>query len=90
MDEAEWDMLIDINLSSTERIDQVLLDEDVLRPDGRIVGVSSISGIAGNRGQVNYATCKAGVIGRVEALSRELRGAAGRSTRSRPASSRRR
>ena len=76
MDEAEWDVLLDINLSSTERIDQVLLDEDVLSPDGRIVGVSSISGIAGNRGQVNYATSKAGVIGRVEALSRQLRGAA--------------
>ena len=74
MDEAEWDVLLDINLSSTERIDQVLLDEDVLSPDGRIVGVSSISGIAGNRGQVNYATSKAGVIGRVEALSRQLRG----------------
>lgn len=74
MEEAEWDVLMNINLSSTERIDQVLLDEDVLSPDGRIVGVSSISGIAGNRGQVNYATSKAGVIGRVEALSRQLRG----------------
>ena len=76
MEESEWDVLLDINLSSTERIDQVLLDEDVLSPDGRIVGVSSISGIAGNRGQVNYATSKAGVIGRVEALSRQLRGSA--------------
>ena len=74
MDEAEWDVLMNINLSATERIDEVLLGEDVLAPDGRIVGVSSISGIAGNRGQVNYATSKAGVIGRVEALSRRLRG----------------
>jgi 3-oxoacyl-[acyl-carrier protein] reductase len=74
MDDAEWDVLLDINLSSTERIDAVLLGEDVLSADGRIVGVSSISGIAGNRGQVNYATSKAGVIGRVEALSKALRG----------------
>ena len=74
MDDGEWDVLMNINLSSTERIDAVLLGEDVLSPDGRIVGVSSISGIAGNRGQVNYATSKAGVIGRVEALSRQLRG----------------
>jgi 3-oxoacyl-[acyl-carrier protein] reductase len=74
MSEAEWDVLMDINLGATERIDAVLLDEDVLAADGRIVGVSSISGIAGNRGQVNYATSKAGVIGRVEALSRVLRG----------------
>ena len=74
MSEDEWDILLDINLSSSERIDAVLLDQDVLNADGRIVGVSSISGIAGNRGQVNYATSKAGVIGRVLALSRQLRG----------------
>jgi 3-oxoacyl-[acyl-carrier protein] reductase len=74
MSESEWDLLMNINLSSTERIDEVLLGEDVLAPEGRIVGVSSISGIAGNRGQVNYATSKAGVIGRVEALSKVLRG----------------
>jgi 3-oxoacyl-[acyl-carrier protein] reductase len=74
MSEDEWDVLLDINLTSTERIDAVLLGEEILNPDGRIVGVSSISGIAGNRGQVNYATSKAGVIGRVEALSRALRG----------------
>jgi 3-oxoacyl-[acyl-carrier protein] reductase len=41
----------------------------VLRPRGRIVTVSSVSGIAGNRGQANYATSKAGVIGIVEALA---------------------
>ena len=57
----------------------------MLRPGGRIVGVSSISGIAGNRGQANYATTKAGVIGLVEALAPRAGRAAGRrSTRSRP------
>jgi 3-oxoacyl-[acyl-carrier protein] reductase len=74
MSEAEWDVLMDINLSATERLDEALLSGDVLAADGRIIGVSSISGIAGNRGQVNYATSKAGVIGRVEALSREFAG----------------
>lgn len=74
MSEKEWDLLMDINLSSTERIDEALLGGDVLAADGRIVGVSSISGIAGNRGQVNYATSKAGVIGRVEAMAKELAG----------------
>ena len=44
----------------------------MLRRGGRIVCVSSISGIAGNRGQTNYATSKAGVIGLVEALAPEL------------------
>jgi 3-oxoacyl-[acyl-carrier protein] reductase len=74
MSEDEWDMLMDINLSAPERLDEVLLGQNVLRPDGRIVGVSSISGIAGNRGQVNYASSKAGVIGRVESLSKEFAG----------------
>jgi 3-oxoacyl-[acyl-carrier protein] reductase len=68
MDEEMWTKLIDINLSSAERIDDRLLD-GVLRDNGRIVGVSSISGIAGNAGQTNYATSKAGVIGRTQALA---------------------
>jgi 3-oxoacyl-[acyl-carrier protein] reductase len=68
MDVDLWTTLMEINLSSTERIDERLLD-GVLRENGRIVGVSSISGIAGNAGQTNYATSKAGVIGRVQALA---------------------
>ena len=69
MGEDQWDMVLDINLSSQARINDVLLKEDVLKPAGRIVTVSSVSGIAGNRGQTNYATSKAGVIGLVDALA---------------------
>lgn len=68
-----WDAVLDVNLSSQERVDQALLDADLLRPGGRIVAVSSLSGIAGNRGQTNYAASKAGVIGRVRALAPALR-----------------
>ncbi|SAK95712.1 3-ketoacyl-ACP reductase [Caballeronia pedi] len=68
-----WDSVIDINLLAQARIDDVLLAQNVLREQGRIVAVSSISGIAGNRGQTNYATSKAGVIGRVHALAPLLR-----------------
>jgi 3-oxoacyl-[acyl-carrier protein] reductase len=68
-----WDSVIDVNLLAQERIDEVLLAQNVLRADGRIVAISSISGIAGNRGQTNYATSKAGVIGRVRALAPVLR-----------------
>jgi len=72
MPEERWSELMDINLSSEERIDDALLDGGLLRPNGRIVCVSSMSGIAGNSGQTNYATSKAGVIGMVEALAPEL------------------
>jgi 3-oxoacyl-[acyl-carrier protein] reductase len=73
MTEAAWDSVIDVNLSAQERIDDLLLDQDVLHEGGRIVGVSSISGIAGNLGQTNYATSKAGVIGRVQSMAKPLR-----------------
>ena len=64
-----WSQVLDINLSSEERINDALLEGDLLREHGRIVCVSSISGIAGNAGQTNYATSKAGVIGMVDALA---------------------
>jgi len=67
-----WTELMEINLSSQERIDDALLQADALRQNGRILCVSSMSGIAGNAGQTNYATSKAGVIGRVQALAPEL------------------
>jgi 3-oxoacyl-[acyl-carrier protein] reductase len=72
MPEERWAGLMEINLSSEERINDELLHRDLLRENGRIVCVSSMSGIAGNSGQTNYATSKAGVIGMVEALAPEL------------------
>jgi len=74
-DEDRWGSVIDVNLAAQLRINDVLLDPDLpggLAPDGRIVGVSSTSGIAGNRGQTNYAASKAGVIGMVRALAPRL------------------
>jgi 3-oxoacyl-[acyl-carrier protein] reductase len=73
MSEAAWHGVIDINLSAQERIDDALLEAGTLRDGGRIIGVSSISGIAGNLGQSNYATSKAGVIGRVQSMAPQLR-----------------
>src|ERR1044072_9084112 len=67
MSEDQWDSVLAVNLESIERINEAIRDSV-----SRIVCVSSVSGIAGNRGQVNYATSKAGVIGVVEALAAEL------------------
>ncbi|WP_019673051.1 3-oxoacyl-ACP reductase [Psychrobacter lutiphocae] len=73
MDEKQWDMVIDINLQSIAMINDYLFDNDVLTDNARIVCVSSISGIAGNLGQTNYATSKAGVIGLVKATPKKLK-----------------
>jgi 3-oxoacyl-[acyl-carrier protein] reductase len=69
MSEDQWDSVLAVNLASIERINEALLAAGDVE---RIVCVSSVSGIAGNRGQVNYATSKAGVIGVVEELARGL------------------
>ncbi|HEY2056271.1 MAG TPA: 3-oxoacyl-ACP reductase [Solirubrobacterales bacterium] len=72
MPEDRWAQLMEINLSSEERINDALLDSKRLNPNGRIVCVSSMSGIAGNSGQTNYAASKAGVIGMVESMAPTL------------------
>jgi len=64
-----WSSVVSINLSSQERINDALVSSGGLKNGGRIICVSSISGIAGNRGQTNYAYSKAGVIGMVESLA---------------------
>ncbi len=67
-----WNLVININLSAEERINDHLLAHNVLNDNARIVCVSSISGIAGNMGQTNYATSKAGVIGMVQSTAPAL------------------
>ncbi len=69
MPAQRWSELMEINLSSVERIDDALIEGGVLQSGARIVCVSSMSGIAGNSGQTNYATSKAGVIGMVQAMA---------------------
>jgi 3-oxoacyl-[acyl-carrier protein] reductase len=69
MDADRWRQVLDINLSSEERINDALLEGGLIKAGGRVVCVSSMSGIAGNNGQTNYATSKAGVIGMVQSLA---------------------
>ena len=69
MDDARWGSVLDVNLGSILRMNEVLLGAGGVRDHGHVVLVSSIAGIAGNRGQTNYAASKAGVIGLVDALA---------------------
>jgi 3-oxoacyl-[acyl-carrier protein] reductase len=72
MSDAEWDVLLAVNLTAPQRLTEALLHAGTLNEAGRIVCVSSVSAVAGNRGQVNYATAKAGLIGLVQGLSPQL------------------
>jgi len=67
-----WDMAVDINLGAVIRITDRLLEDETLRPGGRIICLSSVSGIAGNRGQTNYSASKAGVVGFVQSLASKV------------------
>ncbi len=69
MDAAAWDAVLNVNFAAIAAIDDTLLTGRVLRDEGRIVCLSSISGVAGNFGQTNYAASKAALIAYVAALA---------------------
>jgi 3-oxoacyl-[acyl-carrier protein] reductase len=79
MKPEQWDSVIAVNLESQLRINAALLGSDQLRPQSRVVCLSSTTGLSGNRGQTNYGATKAGVIGLVRA-SAEAFAAHGAST----------
>jgi 3-oxoacyl-[acyl-carrier protein] reductase len=69
----EWDSVIHTNLDAIYNVLQPLVMPMVQRrKSGRIVTISSVSGVLGNRGQVNYSAAKAGIIGATKALALEL------------------
>lgn len=72
MTKDKWQSVIDINLKAIANINAYLIDKNTLSDTARVVCVSSISGIAGNLGQTNYATSKAGIIGLVKATKGKL------------------
>jgi 3-oxoacyl-[acyl-carrier protein] reductase len=69
MDEARWDSVVAVNLLAPLRLTEGLVGNGTIGEGGRVVGLSSMAGIAGNRGQTNYAATKAGMIGLTDALS---------------------
>ncbi len=75
LDEKLWGSVLDVNLAAEIRINAVLLNPELpggLDHSARIVGIASTSGVAGNKGQTNYAASKAGVMGLVWAMAEEL------------------
>ena len=74
MDPDKWDSVIAVNIESQLRINEALLASGDFTDAPRIVSLASTSGIAGNRGQTNYAASKGGVIGMVRATAPLLRG----------------
>ena len=73
MEESEWDDVLNTNLGGFYNVlKPIIMPMIEKRIKGRIVTLSSISGLRGNRGQVNYSASKAGIIGATKALSLEL------------------
>ena len=72
MDDARWDAVLAVNLLAPQRLTEGLISNGSIGEGGRVIGLSSMAGIAGNRGQTNYATTKAGMIGLTQALAPEL------------------
>jgi 3-oxoacyl-[acyl-carrier protein] reductase len=72
MDDARWNSVLAVNLLAPQRLTEGLVDNGSIGDGGRVIGLSSMAGIAGNRGQTNYATTKAGMIGLTQALAPTL------------------
>ncbi|MCK0177212.1 MULTISPECIES: 3-oxoacyl-ACP reductase [Mycobacteriaceae] len=72
MDEGRWDSVVAVNLLAPLQLTEGLVQNGTLGEGGRVIGLSSMAGIAGNRGQTNYATTKAGMIGLTDALADKL------------------
>lgn len=69
MKPEQWDLTVQVNLDAVLRITEGLIETDTFRPNGRLICLSSVSGIAGNMGQTNYAAAKSGVVGLVRSLA---------------------
>ena len=72
MTENDWDMVIDINLKGVFNGIKCVTRQMMKQKYGRIINISSIVGLIGNPGQVNYAASKAGIIGLSKATAKEL------------------
>jgi len=74
MPEADWDLVLDTNLKGAFHFIHNLQRPMMKQSYGRIINISSVSGLVGQAGQVNYSASKAGLIGLTKALAREVAG----------------
>jgi 3-oxoacyl-[acyl-carrier protein] reductase len=72
MKDADWDAVIDTDLTSVFRLSRAVLRGMMKARTGRIISITSVVGASGNPGQVNYAAAKAGIAGFTRALAREI------------------
>jgi 3-oxoacyl-[acyl-carrier protein] reductase len=72
MKEEQWDEVLDTNLSAIFRMSKICLKSMVKQRQGRIINITSVVGVMGNPGQVNYCAAKAGMIGFTKALALEM------------------
>ena len=71
LDGAAWDEVLDTNLKGAFHTSRAVIKGMMKRRNGRIINISSIVGLIGNKGQANYAASKAGLIGFTKAIARE-------------------
>jgi len=72
MPESDWDLVLNINLKSVFNCSKAVVRQMMRSRYGRIINMSSVAGIAGNAGQTNYSSSKAGIIGFTRSLAREV------------------
>ena len=72
MSDADWQAVLDVDLSAPFRLARAALRGMLRRRVGRIINIASIVGATGNAGQVNYAAAKAGLVGLTKALAQEV------------------
>ncbi|HJS48670.1 MAG TPA: 3-oxoacyl-ACP reductase FabG, partial [Gemmatimonadales bacterium] len=71
LSEADWDAVLDANLKGAFLVTKAVLRGMIKRGGGRIVNVTSVVGLTGNKGQANYAASKAGLIGFTKSVAKE-------------------
>ncbi len=72
MKDAEWEQVIDVNLTATFRLCRAVMRPMMKKRSGRIINITSIVGVTGNPGQANYAAAKAGMIGMTKSFAQEV------------------